>query len=243
LCAAGKGTFGTGELIRCIRKTNLASIVSHRKIIAPQLGAPGISWPQVLRESGFKIEYGPVRASDLPAYLRYHRATLAMRKVQFTLRDRIVLIPVELVHALPITIISVLAIGFLASWTLAAQLLTAILAGNVLFPILLPVLPTKDFTTKGLILGILVMLPFVILPNAITASGVPWIAEAFAIVSLLIFPSITAYIALNFTGCTTFTSRTGVKKEIFSYIRLLAGMPVAGLLLTGMYFLVAKGGI
>jgi len=240
-CAAGKGTFGTDELIRRIRQTNLASIVKNRKIIVPQLGAPGVSWPRVLRESGFKVEYGPVRAPDLPVYLRDHRATPAMRKVQFTLLDRIVLIPVELVHALPITIISVLAIGFLASWTLAIQLFTAILAGNVLFPILLPILPTKDFTTKGLILGMIVMLPFAILPNAITVSGFPWIAEAYAIASLLIFPPITAYIALNFTGCTTFTSRTGVRTEIFSYIRLLVGLPIAGLLLTGMFFLIASG--
>jgi len=240
-CAAGKGTFGTEELIRRIRLTDLASIVKHRKIIVPQLGAPGISWPHVLRESGFKVEYGPVRASDLPAYLQDHKATPAMRRVQFTVWDRIVLIPVEFVHALPITIISVLAIGFLANWTLAIQLLTAILAGNVLFPILLPILPTKDFTTKGLVLGMIVMLPFAILPNAITVSGFPGIAEAYAITSFLIFPPITAYIALNFTGCTTFTSRTGVRTEIFSYIRLLVGMPIAGLLLTGMFFLIASG--
>ena len=42
-CAAGKGTFGTDEIIKRINKCSLVKIVSHRKIIVPQLGAPGIN--------------------------------------------------------------------------------------------------------------------------------------------------------------------------------------------------------
>ena len=45
-------------------------------------------------------------------------------------------------------------------------------------------------------------------------------------------PSLTAYLALNFTGCTTFTSRTGVKKEIFRYVPIMALMAVSGILLS-----------
>ena len=41
-CAAGKGTFGTEELINQINDTQLQSFVSHRRIIVPQLGAPGV---------------------------------------------------------------------------------------------------------------------------------------------------------------------------------------------------------
>jgi hypothetical protein len=39
---------------------------------------------------------------------------------------------------------------------------------------------------------------------------------------------VVSYLALNFTGCTTFTSRTGVKKEIFRYVPVMAVMAVAG---------------
>ncbi|RXM21708.1 acetyl-CoA synthase subunit gamma, partial [Citrobacter sp. AAK_AS5] len=42
-CAAGKGTFGTGEIARMVKMTKLATIVSHRNLIVPQLGAPGVS--------------------------------------------------------------------------------------------------------------------------------------------------------------------------------------------------------
>jgi hypothetical protein len=38
-CAAGKGTFGTDELVRRIEATGLADVVSHRKIIVPHLVA------------------------------------------------------------------------------------------------------------------------------------------------------------------------------------------------------------
>jgi hypothetical protein len=41
---------------------------------------------------------------------------------------------------------------------------------------------------------------------------------------LLGYPVVTAFIALNFTGSSTFTSRTGVKKEIYAYIPAMAWM-------------------
>jgi hypothetical protein len=33
---------------------------------------------------------------------------------------------------------------------------------------------------------------------------------------------VTGFIALNFTGATTFTSRTGVRREIFTYVPIMA---------------------
>jgi len=87
-CAAGKGTFGTDELVRRIEATALGDVVSHRVLILPQLGAAGVAAHEVKRRSGFKVEYGPVGAADLPEYLKTRRATPEMRQVRFTLRDR-----------------------------------------------------------------------------------------------------------------------------------------------------------
>jgi hypothetical protein len=223
-CAAGKGTFGTDELVSRIASTGLAKVVSHRRLILPQLSAPGVSWPEVLRRSGFLVEYGPVRARDLPEYLREHRATPAMRKVEFPFRDRVVLIPVELVTALPFMIVPALALWLLGLGFVAAELVLAVIAGTVLFPVLLPFLPTKDLSTKGLILGILVMIP----PLILGAGAFAPLQLAAAAATLLVFPPITAYLALNFTGSTPFTSRTGVKKEIFRYVPVMAAMVISG---------------
>jgi hypothetical protein len=223
-CAAGKGTFGTEELVRRIAMTGLATTVTHRRLILPQLSAPGVSWPEVLRRSGFLVEYAPVRARDLPEYLETRKATPAMRRVEFPLRDRAVLVPVELVTALPFMLVPVVALLFLGYPLLAADVVVAVLAGTVLFPLLLPVIPTKDFSTKGLILGFLVMIPLAVLG----AAGSSLFSRAGGVATLLIFPPITAYLALNFTGSTPFTSRTGVKKEIFRYVPVMAAMVVSG---------------
>ena len=147
-CAAGKGTFGTEELINRIRKTNLSSIVTHHRIILPQLGAPGIAAHKVHKATGFHIEYGPVRASDLPDFLRERAATQEMRTVNFYLRDRVVLIPVELRHAALYAVVATIALWFLGGWLPATGFLAAVLAGTVIFPILLPFLPTVDFSSK-----------------------------------------------------------------------------------------------
>ena len=227
-CAAGKGTFGTDELVRMIHVTDLPAIVKHRKIIVPQLGAPGISWPDVMRRSQFLVEYGPVRASDLPQYLTTHTATPEMRCVEFPFKDRIVLTPVEFVHlALPLFVVTAF-LWFLAGPVAALAAISAVIAGTVIFPALLPFIPTNDFSTKGLLLGGLVAIPFA--ASFATVPAIPfWANTLAAATALLLIPAVTAYIALNFTGCTTFTSRTGVKKEIFRYVPVMAVMAGLGI--------------
>jgi len=58
-----------------------------------------------------------------------------------------------------------------------------------------------------------------------------WPAVACAVVPLLIIPAVTAYLALNFTGSTPFTSRTGVRKEIFRYVPVMALMAGSGVII------------
>ena len=216
-CAAGKGTFGTDELVRRIEATQLHQVVRHRVLILPQLGAPGVAAHEVKKRSGFRVEYGPVRAADLPEYLQNHQATPEMRRVSFSLRDRLVLVPVELVYAL----IPLLIVGIVLR---SGGAVAAILAGVVLFPILLPWIPTHDLSTKGLILGEVVQLPFALAVVLGRPEMVWWVRAGWVLVYLLAFPPITAFLALNFTGSTSFTSKTGVRREIFAYIPVMAWM-------------------
>jgi hypothetical protein len=233
-CAAGKGTFGTDELVNRIESVGLREVVSHQLLILPQLGAPGVAAHEVKKRSGFKVEYGPVRAVDLPEYLESHRATSEMRRVYFTLRDRAILIPVE--FSLPVLILIALFLINLgrdnASISANAGWIAAILAGVVLFPLLLPWLPTRDFSTKGFVLGGLVALLFVLqipLDNPDTS----WWRQAGGVMSsLLMWPTVTAFLSLNFTGSSTFTSRSGVRREIFRYIPVMAVLFGLGLLTT-----------
>ncbi len=230
-CAAGKGTFGTDELVHRVEAVGLKDVVSRHTLIVPQLGATGMDAREVRRRCGFKVEFGPVRADDLPKYLLTHQATEKMRRVRFTLSDRIVLIPVEMKNfLLPLLVASVILM-LVGNYMAAVAVIAAAFSGLVLFPILLPWIPTTDFSTKGFLIGGLTALPFVLNSFNGTTDEALWLRSGQALSYLLIMPQISAFLALNFTGSSTFTSVTGVKREIFTYMPKIAWMSGIGLIL------------
>ena len=242
-CAAGKGTFGTDELVKRIEATGLRDKVDHRVLILPQLGAPGVAAHQVKKRTTFKVEYGPVRAADLPAYLKNHTATPEMRRVRYTLRDRLALVPVEVIMSLPPMLIAAALIYFVGGWMSSLAVVAAVLAGSAVFPILLPWLPTHDFSTKGFALGAVVALPFVVLSLQGNTDAAWWYRAGRAIAPLLVWPAVTAFLALNFTGSSTFTSRSGVQREIYAYVPAMAWMFASGVaLMLGLPIIRALGG-
>jgi len=226
-CAAGKGTFGTEELIKRIASSGLKEIVSHRQLILPQLGAPGVAAHTVKKISGFKVYYGPIRAKDLPAYLDAGRKTTpAIRIITFPLKDRAVLIPIELVAAAkPFLIIApVLFIlggiggpeGFWANTVnhglfAVIALLSAVLGGAVLNPLLLPYLPGRAFSVKGFSIGIIIAILLLYIWGVNLQT---WAGKMESLAWLLIIPAVAGYLAMNFTGCSTYTSLSGVKREM-----------------------------
>jgi hypothetical protein len=228
-CAAGKGTFGTEELVRRIALTDLANVVDHGTVIVPQLGATGVSAHEVARRSGFSVDYGPVRAGDIPEYLRAQRATPEMRRVRFGLVDRLLLVPVEFVHVIVPMLLTAVALYFAGGWAAASAAVAAFVSGTALVPILLPWIPTPDFTTKGLILGAAVAAPFA--AARALGAGPWWWGTGWAAVHVLGMAPVTAFLSLLFTGSTTFTSKSGVEREIARYTRPLAFMFGTGIAL------------
>jgi hypothetical protein len=96
-CAAGKKTFSTHELVNRIKTVSLSELVTHGRVIVPQLGATGVSAVEVKKRSGFEVVFGPVRAKDIPLFLRNNRkADERMRTVTFSFFERLILTPVEL---------------------------------------------------------------------------------------------------------------------------------------------------
>ena len=229
-CAAGKGAFGTAELVNRIKGTGLENVVSHRKLILPQLGATGVSAYQIKELSGFEVEFGPVRAEDLPEYLINHLATPEMRQVRFNLSDRMVLIPVELVGTfLPMLAVSAV-LYFLGSWFNVLWLITAWLTAFALFFILLPWIPTREFSTKGFILGFFISIPFILFQFA--QGGQSLIQQSMRVLPMLLaISSLTAFITLNMTGSTPITCWTSVRREIFRYVPIMAVMLAGGIIL------------
>ena len=236
-CAAGKGTFGTTEIVRRVIATRLAEVVTHRKLILPQLGAPGVAAHEVKKLTDFWVEYGPVRAADLPEYLITRKASPEMRRVEFPLRDRAVLVPVDIVQTFLPTLLAAVILFFVGGWVSSLAAVTAVFAGIVLFPILLPWLPTHNFSTKGFFLGALAAVPFALSPFFRHPDWAWWHQIGQVLEFLVAMPAVTAFLALNFTGSSTFTSRSGVKREMFTYIPSMAWTFGIGILLAvGLIF-------
>jgi acetyl-CoA decarbonylase/synthase complex subunit gamma len=245
-CAAGKGTFGTEELVSRVASTGLGEIVSHRTLILPQLGAPGIAAHEVKEHSGFKVRYGPVRSRDLPSYLEAGmKADAGMRRVTFTFRERLVLIPMELLPALRWSLPALALLWLLGGWggwgyslgalranglNLTAAFLGAVAAGAVAAPLLLPWLPGRAFSLKGALTGLLWAVLFITLFSDKLPGAFPSRAWESA-VWLLALPSLSAFLALNFTGSSTITSLSGVRKEFRYAAPLQAAGALSGLLL------------
>ena len=235
-CAAGKGAFGTDELCRRMAVTNAARVVNHTVLVLPQLAAPGVAAHEVRRQSGFKVVYGPVRAEDLPAFLRDGlHASGNMRKVTFTLQERLAVVPVELVQrfkpAAMIMLALCLAAGVgrhgyrlaMAQWPgIAVAVWVTFLAGIVLTPALLPWLPGRSFAVKGAEVG-------VVTAAALWVLGRYGLMEGLA--AGLLSVAACSFLGLMFTGCTPYTSASGVRREIRWAVPLQIAGAGAGLVL------------
>ena len=250
-CSAGKGTFGTNELVGRIESSGLSQIVSHRELILPQLAGPGVAAHEVKKLSGFKVIYGPIRSKDLLTFLdNGHKATPEMRIKKFNTLERMALIPMELVSAMKIGLVIMGILFFLAFiWQSgegqavalnhglfsALAFFIAIVMGAILSPLLLPWLPGRAFSLKGLVLGLIaafLLAAFRFSEFDTLAGGV----EMFA--WILLIPAISAYLAMNFTGASTYTSLSGVRKEMRWALPVQIGAGVIGIVLwIGSHFI------
>ncbi len=222
-CAAGKGTLSTAEVIARVKAVGLERIVGHRRLILPQLAATGIAAHELKKNCGFTAVWGPVRARDIKKFLSNGlKAEPAMRRVTFTLAERLVLVPVEISLVLKPSLWILLAVLVLSGigpglfslagvWqrgpVAAAAYLAGILAGAVAVPALLPWLPGRSFYIKGLATG-LTGGALVVFCNWSGIRGL----EVPALILLAMAAS--SYTAMNFTGATPYTSPTGVEKEM-----------------------------
>lgn len=245
-CAAGKGTFGTQEVVRRVREAKLEQVVAHRQLILPQLGAPGVSARDVRWGCGFGVSYGPVRAADLPVYLDGGEVTPAMRRVDFPLDQRLAVALVEpglllkrsvllgvglalLLCGLGPDVFSLAALAQRAPRLLAALVL-GFAAGCFGVPALLPWLRPRAFALKGALLGAVLGLPAAL-----------WLGSGLEVPGLLaVMVALGSWFGLNFTGSTTFTSPSGVEWELRRYLPWQLGVAAAGLL---VWYAAAFGGM
>ena len=243
-CAAGKGTFGTDELVRQVEKCSVASLVSHRELILPQLSGPGVAAHEVKRRTGFKVHYGPIRAKDMKSYWNAGRkVTPEMRRIEFPFCDRVVLSPLEVVCMFKwFCLLAVFVCltsgwhGWSFSWERVVRvgvpavgvLTTCWLAAAFLIPALFPWLPGRMLSTKGLCIGLLLggMIRFLW-----SVFGMPFVNGVGMGGLALIVMALSGYFGLNLTGAMPYTSLSGVKKEIRRAVPMIAFLLITGMVL------------
>lgn len=220
-CAAGKGTFSTTELVHRIQAVGLDKVVNHRVLIVPQLGATGVAAHAVKKASGFRVVFGPVRSRDITAFLHAGmQATPQMRRVDFPLADRLTVALVEGSRSikplgLALVVLCILA-GFgtdffswdrvrHGAWMGGLILFAGFVAGSLLTPLLLPWLPGRAFSQKGAEAGAGIGLVLLTIVHPGVALGLGLVLGVAAIGS---------WYGMQFTGASTFTSPTGVEKEM-----------------------------
>jgi hypothetical protein len=247
-CAAGKGTFGTEETVARVASCRLLEVVSHRTLVVPQLGAPGVAAHEVRKQSGFRVVYGPVRAADIPAFLAADmQATPPMRRVEFPLRDRLAVVPVDMILSAKNVLLTVVALfvlaglgrdGYSADRLLSIGIpsalcfLLAFIAGTVLTPVLLPLLPGRALAVKGVWTGLAVFAAVAAWCWAIRGPTGDWIDNwPTALAWALLMPATSSYLAMTYTGATTYTSLSGVEREVRCAVPLQAVAFALGMLL------------
>ncbi|MGC1403442.1 MAG: mercury methylation corrinoid protein HgcA [Thermodesulfobacteriota bacterium] len=239
-CAAGKKNFSSEEVIHQAKRNNLEKIVSHRKLILPQLAATGVSALKVKKGCGFEVIWGPIRAKDIKPFLAAgFKAEKSMRQVTFKMSERLVLTPVEISQTLKVLIWLVPLIFLLSGFgpavfsvsgllhrgvPAALAVVLGVISGALLTPAFLPWIPFRAFSLKGALAGLIVGLglsllylrPLVFMPT---------------LALILLTGTLSSYLAMNFTGCTPFTSPSGVEKEMRKAIPIQSAAAGLGLIL------------
>ena len=117
----------------------------------------------------------------------------------------------------------------------ALAFFSAIVMGAILTPLLLPWLPGRAFSLKGFSLGLITA--FVLVAFRFNELNT-WTVRLEGLAWVLLIPAVSAYLAMNFTGASTYTSLSGVKKEMRYALPVQIGAAVMGLILwIGSHFI------
>ena len=144
--------------------------------------------------------------------------------MRFGLRDRAAVVGVEMSvawdwRAILAAIVAAFVVGFAGSHLLSAPdygvrlgivyglFVLSVIGGGVLVPLGLPFIPGRSFSVKGALVGAVLA--------ALAVVALRELVAVFALVGIfLAVTALSSYVAMNFTGSSTFTSPSGVQKEM-----------------------------
>ncbi|MFX0094616.1 MAG: HgcAB-like fusion protein [Candidatus Hodarchaeota archaeon] len=169
-CGSCGDEFNTGSIITAIKIASLDKYVNHRRIILPQLGAPGIDPKRVNEVTGWHCVWGPVQMEDLPAFLEnmpnsIHNKSEKQRTVRFDTKFRLemasmIVFPLLLFLTLPLGLV----LYFLNSLIWIFPILATLSLYVYFIFFFWPAIPVHSGTGKGII-GSLIFLTLIFLSS------------------------------------------------------------------------------
>jgi NAD-dependent dihydropyrimidine dehydrogenase PreA subunit len=109
-CAATGGLLRNHDVVSVLKTSGIEKLVDHRQVILPQLAATGIEGKVVQRKTGWRVVWGPVEASAIPAFLDAGlEKTAEMRTVSFPWRRRL---EMAVAWAFPISLLALFLLPF-----------------------------------------------------------------------------------------------------------------------------------
>ena len=154
-CSSAGGEMTVHNLLTVMKTGRIQDRVTHRKLILPQLSAPGIDRKQLEETSGWSADFGPVYAKDIPAFLELdHKKTAELCRVSYPCRFRFEML--LCMNALLWAVITFILIFIRPSW---AILLSAFFWGvGIILYGGYPYLPGKSGWAKASVLSVLLMI-------------------------------------------------------------------------------------
>jgi ubiquinone/menaquinone biosynthesis C-methylase UbiE len=153
-CGAGGGFLTAERVLGALSMSGIQDWHKGKHLVLPQLCANGVDGGVIRDQTGWQVNWGPVRAKDIPAYIENnYEKTYRMRSVEFPLQDRLEMVSATLgLYGLMI-LIPVLIFWRQLFW----PVLIALLGLSYFYALTLPLIPGRDGLAKSVPLALIAL--------------------------------------------------------------------------------------
>jgi len=236
-CSSGKGQFSASEIINQLAKYDIKDLTENNKleIILPKLSLSGIRLSE-LRKANISPIIGPIYAQELPEYLDNKIVDCDDDHYKFNLRNRLfTLLPsfIQFTKYIAIVTAVLFIIHLIFKTEFWWQILPVSLSIPILYITLFPILPSKNFSLKGMVLFAFQVLILALIFGSRLAEFSGFII-AF---HLLFYLGTNIFFGLYYTGNSGVSNYSLVKKEIITFL------PVTFLLYSAALIMIILQGV
>lgn len=217
-CSSGKGQFSSREIIKQLARYETKDLTESDKleIILPKLSLSGVRLSELRKVKIIPI-IGPIYAQNLPKYLDYKIADCDDDHYKFNLRNRLfTLLPsfIQFTKYIAVATAVLFILHLIFKTGFWWQILPVSLSIPILYIILFPILPSQNFSFKGITLfAFQTLILSLIFGSRFTE--VPGFIIAF---NLLFYLGTNIFFGLYYTGNSGVSNYSLVKKEIITFL-------------------------